>query len=451
MSLLLPALLAALVAASPGATQKAKRAHDEATVLFDLGRYAEAARLFEEAYRLRPDRVGLLFNAAAAHEHAYRTTGDGQSLVRALELYRNCRALRCVPVAQVDAALDALGRARTERERRAEEERLRQATGQAALDLGARLLDEGRPQLARVLAERVLAERGLPRARAVEARRLLAYSSIRMGDAPVAEQAFRELLSLSPELVAPEASDQQARRAFDAARAALGGRALDVVMVPLGDLRPGVPARLALEVRADPAALVREIVVAFRVKGAGAYAELRFPQPGGPPTLPAEFLGTLGDGAVIEYHARVLGEREAVLALLGSPDEPFHARVALPVPKRPPFLPPPPPPVERTRWQTAGAVSTIAGGIVFAGGVTMWAVAKVLETSLTRKCRLPAQGKCTPDLYADVDTYESARALSYGALLVGGIATTAGIGLWVLGPESDGGPTGAGVTLTRRF
>ncbi len=449
MSLLLPALLAALVAASPGATQKAKRAHDEATVLFDLGRYGEAAKLFEEAYRLRPDRVGLLFNAAAAHEHAYRTTGDAQSLGRALELYRNCRALRCVPVAQVDAALDALGRARTERERRAEEERLRAATGQTALELAGSLLEQGRPQLARGLAERVLGERGLSRVHAVEARRLLAYADSRMGSGAAAEKAFRELLSLSPELAAPAVSDQQARRAFDAARAALGGRFLDVVMVPLGDLRPGLPARLALEVRADPASLVREIVVAFRQKGPGAYAELRFPHPGAPPTLPAEFLGAIGEGAIIEYHARVLGEREAVLVLLGSADEPFHARVVLPVPPKPLVFPTLPP--ERSRWQVVGAVSTIAGGIVLAGGVTMWAVAKVLETSLTRKCRAPAPGKCTPDLHPDVDTYESARTLSYGALLVGSLATTAGIGLWVLGPESEGAPTGAGLTVTRRF
>ena len=448
MSLLLPAVLAALVAASPGATLKARRAHDEATVLFDLGRYPEAARLFEEAYRLRPDRAGLLFNAAAAHEHAYRTSGDGQSLARALELYRNCRALRCVPVAQVDAALDALGRARVERERRADEERLRQATGAAALELAGRLLDERRTEAARALAERVLAERGVPRALAAEARRLQAYAASRMGDAVAAERAFRELLSLSPELPAPAASDQQARRAFEVARTALGGKALEVVLVPLGDLRPGLPARLPLEVRADPAALVREILVGFRQKGPGAYAELRFVQPGAVPALPATFLGALGDGAVIEYYARVLGEHEAALVLLGSPDQPFHARVVLPGPPRPPILPPPP--REPSRWHLAGVASTIAGGLVFAGGVTMWAVAKVLETNLTRKCRVPAQGKCTPDLHADVDTYESARALSYAGLLVGGLAATAGIALWVVGPEG-GEPASAGVALTGRF
>ncbi len=449
MSLLLPALLAALVAASPGATQKAKRAHDEATVLFDLGRYAEAAKLFEESYRLRPDRVGLLFNAAAAHEHTYRTTGDVQSLSRALELYRNCRALRCVAPGQVDAALDALGRARVERERRAEEERLRSAAGQGALELSARLLDEGRAQLARGLAERVLAERGLSRALATEARRLLAYSASRMGDDAAAEQAFRELLSLAPELTAPTPGDPQARRAFHAARSALSGKALDVVLVPLGDLRPGLPARLPLEVRADPASLVREIVVGFRQKGAGAYAELRFSHPGSAPVLPAGFLGALGDGAVIEYYARVLGEREAALVLLGSADQPFHARVATPSPPRPPF--PPGSAAEPSRWRTVGAVSTIAGGIVLAGGVTMWAVAKVLETSLTRKCRTPAPGQCTPDLHADVDTYEGARALSYSALVVGTLATSGGLALWVLGPESEGAPTGVGVTLSRRF
>jgi tetratricopeptide (TPR) repeat protein len=82
-------LWAAVVVASPPArAEKASpqsadaRAHyEKATTAYALGRYAEAAGEFEQAFALKPDPA-LLYNAA----QAYRLAGRRD---RALELYRN--------------------------------------------------------------------------------------------------------------------------------------------------------------------------------------------------------------------------------------------------------------------------------------------------------------------------------------------------------------------------
>lgn len=63
----------------------ARKAYDEATAAFGLGRYAEAAEKYEQAFSLRPDPA-LLYNAA----QAYRLAGNKP---RALELYKNCLRL----------------------------------------------------------------------------------------------------------------------------------------------------------------------------------------------------------------------------------------------------------------------------------------------------------------------------------------------------------------------
>ena len=63
----------------------ARKVYDEATAAFGLGRYAEAAAKYEQAFSLRPDPA-LLYNAA----QSYRLAGNKP---RALELYRNCLRL----------------------------------------------------------------------------------------------------------------------------------------------------------------------------------------------------------------------------------------------------------------------------------------------------------------------------------------------------------------------
>jgi tetratricopeptide (TPR) repeat protein len=62
---------------------EAKAHYDKATASYALGRYADAAAEFEQAFALKPDPA-ILYNAA----QAYRLAGKKE---RALELYRNYR------------------------------------------------------------------------------------------------------------------------------------------------------------------------------------------------------------------------------------------------------------------------------------------------------------------------------------------------------------------------
>lgn len=77
-------LIAVLLgAATPAKADRneARKAYDEATAAFGLGRYAEAAEKYEKAFSIHPDPA-LLYNCA----QAYRLAGNR---ARALELYRN--------------------------------------------------------------------------------------------------------------------------------------------------------------------------------------------------------------------------------------------------------------------------------------------------------------------------------------------------------------------------
>jgi tetratricopeptide (TPR) repeat protein len=69
------------VAAAESSNDDPKALFERGSALYALGRYAEAAPLFERAFELKPDPA-LLYNAA----QAYRFTGNK---TRALTLYRN--------------------------------------------------------------------------------------------------------------------------------------------------------------------------------------------------------------------------------------------------------------------------------------------------------------------------------------------------------------------------
>jgi tetratricopeptide (TPR) repeat protein len=75
--------LAAAPAARADDRAEARAHYDKATAAYALGRYADAAAEFEQAFSLKPDPA-LLYNAA----QSYRLAGKKE---RALELYRNYR------------------------------------------------------------------------------------------------------------------------------------------------------------------------------------------------------------------------------------------------------------------------------------------------------------------------------------------------------------------------
>ncbi len=74
-------VLGLLISHSAVAQETAKEAYERATAQYALGKYNEAALIFERAFELKPDPA-ILYNAAQAH----RLGGNKQ---RALELYQS--------------------------------------------------------------------------------------------------------------------------------------------------------------------------------------------------------------------------------------------------------------------------------------------------------------------------------------------------------------------------
>jgi tetratricopeptide (TPR) repeat protein len=73
--------------AQSGDRQRAKSFFDAGSLAYDRGRYAEAARAFEEAYRVLADPA-IAFSLAQAHRRQYFVDQDPARLGRAIELYR---------------------------------------------------------------------------------------------------------------------------------------------------------------------------------------------------------------------------------------------------------------------------------------------------------------------------------------------------------------------------
>jgi tetratricopeptide (TPR) repeat protein len=67
----------------PGDSQEAKRHWEKGTALYDMGHYLDAAREYEESFKLKPSVAALLFNIA----QAYRLGGDHAAALRAYRGY----------------------------------------------------------------------------------------------------------------------------------------------------------------------------------------------------------------------------------------------------------------------------------------------------------------------------------------------------------------------------
>src|SRR5262245_40948896 len=74
--------LAALLVCAHAQAQTAKQHYERGSTLYDVGQYREAAREYEEAYKLKSDPA-LLFNMG----QAYRLGGDNVAALRAYKSY----------------------------------------------------------------------------------------------------------------------------------------------------------------------------------------------------------------------------------------------------------------------------------------------------------------------------------------------------------------------------
>jgi tetratricopeptide (TPR) repeat protein len=82
---------------------RARELYGQGQVAFEAGKFAEAARLFEESYQ-ESRRPRLLWNAAQAYQKQYNLDSDLRNLRRARALYHNFAELGEAPQERADAA-----------------------------------------------------------------------------------------------------------------------------------------------------------------------------------------------------------------------------------------------------------------------------------------------------------------------------------------------------------
>jgi hypothetical protein len=80
----------------PASPNELSGLYDKGATAFSEGRYAEAVRAFEQAYRMKP-AASLLFNIARAYDRLFIVDNDEVALQRAIESYREYLAEGKVP------------------------------------------------------------------------------------------------------------------------------------------------------------------------------------------------------------------------------------------------------------------------------------------------------------------------------------------------------------------
>jgi len=335
LSLLL-ALLAGAARAQSGAggeadMERARKAYGEGATAYRLGNYAEAARKFEDSYRIMRFPT-MLFNAAQSYRLLYEQGKNLDHLRRALELYRAFLK---------DAAPDAENRPAARKlipdlektlaaeSQRRREELLAKASGREGLRLAQQLYAEGAVRDAALALDRVLSSGHNPRDVMVAALEKRALVAGRLGQSEIAVEGFKRALALDPGFLLPEGTDAATASAFVRAREALQGqRPLAITHIPPGDAPASGSARIAVTVDSDPLDLVTALLVYYRPAGGGAYSQSRAGKAAGAVEIPAVFLSGLRSGARVEYYVAALDRLDNELATLGAPTEPFVLAVA---------------------------------------------------------------------------------------------------------------------------
>ncbi|HZS37010.1 MAG TPA: hypothetical protein VFF06_09290 [Polyangia bacterium] len=107
-----------------GEDDRARERYKQGQTSFEAGKFAEAARAFEESYELSR-RPQLLWDAAQAYERQYALDADLRNVRRARALYHNFSELGETPQERADATQQeqACDRILRDAERPAEKER----------------------------------------------------------------------------------------------------------------------------------------------------------------------------------------------------------------------------------------------------------------------------------------------------------------------------------------
>jgi tetratricopeptide (TPR) repeat protein len=330
------ALLAATALAQPrgpsrAEMERAKKTYSEGAAAYQLGRFEEAVKKFEEAYRVT-NFATMLFDIAQCYRRMYEGGRDLGHLTKALDIYR--AFLRQAPAnaskrPAAEELVPRLERTLAEETRRQREALLARAVGREGLAIAERLINDGALKEAALAIDRVLQSRENPRDVILDALAKKGLVAGRLGQEAAATEAFKRALALDPGLVLPFGGGAATTAACDAARRFWQGkRPLTVTHVAPGSLQRNRAARLAVTIESDPLAMVTQMAVHYRLAGQGAYSSASAPVRAAAVEIPSTFLAGLDEGTRVEYYIVALDAAEGELTSMASAKEPFVVAIA---------------------------------------------------------------------------------------------------------------------------
>jgi tetratricopeptide (TPR) repeat protein len=282
---------------SPAQLAQAKRAFEEGNLAYQVGRFDDAIRQFEEAYRLSRSPK-LLFNIAQAERKQYAIDARVERLRRAKELYRTY--VRLGEDAELRKLAEGhvrdLDRELVEAQRREAAVRpgstgaprgATVAAGRTALRFEVAASDSpalrdakaagsaGDYGQALTLLDAGIQRGGNSRAAMIEIQRLRGICAALAGNRAVAKDAFSRLVAIDGEARLPAEVPSEVTTLFlDVVREAPAGRTLTLQLRTPPSLRPGDTLTVQLTLGADPLGLVRRRQVYYRPAGAAKYSSV---------------------------------------------------------------------------------------------------------------------------------------------------------------------------------
>ena len=336
LAILATALVAATAFAQPKKSSRAdmdraKKTYSEGAAAYQLGRFDEAVKKFEEAYRVT-NFPTMLFDIAQCYRRIYESGKDLAQLRKALDIYR--AFLRQAPpnAAKRPAAQELvprLERTLTEETHRQREALLTRAAGREGLAVAEQLVADGALKDALLVLDRVLQSRENPRDVILAALVKRGVVAGNLGQEALATESFKGALALDPGLLLPDGSGPATTAAYAAAkRFWQGKRPLTVTHVPPGTIAGSRAARLVVTIESDPLAMVKQVAVRYRLAGQGAFSSAAAPGGAGAVEIPSTFLSGLAPATRVEYYVVALDATDGELAFVASAKEPFVVTVA---------------------------------------------------------------------------------------------------------------------------
>jgi tetratricopeptide (TPR) repeat protein len=323
---------------TPEEENRARQAYLDGQAAYNVRKFEEAAKNFEQAYRISKFE-NILYDMGQTYRLWYEETKDADKLKRAIEMYK--AFLRdAKPTARqrpnAERMVKELAELLKSETKRKHDELLAKASGANALFLVEKMIADNELADAATVLDRVLGSRGNPRgvlAGAYQKRGLVAGMLAQKGvkaEERVALESFQRALALDPGFQLPEDADRATVAAYTDARKLLKEkRPLTVTHVPPGDVPKHKAVKIPVTVESDPLDMVGELVVFYRRSGAGAFSQSRAGKTAGAVEIPASFLTGMRGGTKIDYYLAAVDGNDNELTTLGTAKEPFVIAVAL--------------------------------------------------------------------------------------------------------------------------